>query len=446
VLARKDLRVYFRDRTAVLLGFGLPIVLATVFGGAMGAIGGGDGVGRVELVVQDDDQSDASRELIAELKGSKGLRIDLLDPAEEATARQRVAEGDSPAGLFIGSGFGAALEDGATPPLTLYRDPGKTIEQQIIAGNLIPAFFGAMGERAGKLMGRKILETVDFPLIGRERAQSILDESWERMESLVGELEPEPEPEPAGAPQDGTKATTEAEDDDEDFDFASGVAEVFGVAVEDVVGGDEHSAAQRRAQQANAVAGMAVMMLLFGLIACGGTLLSEEADGTLDRLRLAPGSPRAILIGKFLFTWTVGLAQLVILFLYGRMIFDVPIFEAPVALVVLSAAVAAACTGFGVLFAVLARSQKQLEGLSTIVVLTMSALGGSWWPLAITPEWYQFLGHFTLNAWAMDGYQALFWYGQGLTGILTEVGVLLGIAAVTMLLALRLFDWRLAVR
>ena len=67
VLAQKDLRVYFRDRIAVLLGFGLPIALCTVFAGAMGAIGGGDSVGRIELVVEDADKSDASRALLKEL-------------------------------------------------------------------------------------------------------------------------------------------------------------------------------------------------------------------------------------------------------------------------------------------------------------------------------------------------------------------------------------------
>jgi ABC-2 type transport system permease protein len=92
-----------------------------------------------------------------------------------------------------------------------------------------------------------------------------------------------------------------------------------------------------------------------------------------------------------------------------------------------------------------ARSRKQLEGLSTIVVLTMSALGGSWWPLAITPDWYQFLGHFTINAWAMDGYQGLFWYGKDLLGILPQIGVLLGIACGTSLVAWRLWERRMRV-
>ena len=72
----------------------------------------------------------------------------------------------------------------------------------------------------------------------------------------------------------------------------------------------------------------------------------------------------------------------------------------------------------------------------------MSALGGSWFPLGITPDWYQFLGHFTLTAWAMDAYQAIFWYELGLTDILVELGVLLAIAAATSALALRLWNRR----
>jgi ABC-2 type transport system permease protein len=444
LLAKKDLRVYFKDRVAVLLGFGLPIALCTVFAGAMGAIGGGDSVGRIELVIEDADGSDASRELLAELAKSDGLRLDVLTAEDRAggeSAKGRVADGDVPAGLSIGAGFGAAVASGGDLPLVLYRDPSKTIEQQILAGNLIPAFFGALGESVGKRMSGKILDTLDFPSIGRERAQAILDLSWSSMERLVSELKEKDEPDADAKPE----VKVDDKEQDEGFDFSKAVSDILGIRIEDVAGGDEHKKSQKQAQQAHSVAGMAVMMLLFGLIHCGGTLLEEAELGTLDRLRLAPGATPAILGGKILYTWIIGLSQLVILFLYGNLVFDVPIFRAPLALVVLSATTAAAVTGFGVLFAVIARSRKQLEGLSTIVVLTMSALGGSWWPLAITPDWYQFLGHFTINAWAMDGYQGIFWYGKGLSGILLPVGVLAGVALGLSFLAWRLWERRMRV-
>ena len=127
--------------------------------------------------------------------------------------------------------------------------------------------------------------------------------------------------------------------------------------------------------------------------------------------------------------------QIALMFTYGSFVFAVDVFRAPLALAVVSVAVAAAATGFGMLLATTCRSQKQVEGVSTLVILTMSALGGSWFPLAFVPSWFRTIGHFTLNAWAMDAYQGLFWYGHGLVQVLPEVGVLLLVAAGTSGLA-----------
>ncbi len=422
-LCKKDLRIYSRDRVGLLLGLGLPLVLAFVFGGAMGAMGGGgDGMIRAKLYVEDRDQTDASRELVEALQAQDGLRIVLIPLDDPETARVRVADGNGPAGLVIDPGYGEAPGFGGESKLRLVRDPGKTIEQQVIAGNLLPALFQSTQAEIGRSAMTRALDLIDFPGIGRERAEEILQASWDRMDELVAELETD-----GSFDADDDEAT---DDEAGGFDFASAITNVLGLEVEDVVGGGDAAEDQKSASQSHAVSGIAVMMLLFGLIACGGTLLEEEAEGTLDRLRLSPGRVSDILVGKFLFTWIVGIVQLVLLFLVTSMMFTIPIFRSPVALFVLCASVAAAATCFGIFFAVSCRTRKQLEGLSTIVVLTMSAFGGSWWPLEITPEWYQTLGHFTLNAWAMDGYQGLFWYGKDLVGILPEIGVLLAIAAV----------------
>ncbi len=451
-LAKKDLLIYFRDRAGVLLGIGLPIVLVVIFGAAMGTLGGNDStIGRIKLYVEDRDGTEASRDFVATLAQADGLRLVTLDPAEidageTESARAKVADGDGPAGLLIEAGFADQRAAGGLEGLVLFRDPAKSIEQQILAGNLMPALFQAAGDELGRGVLLKSLDLFDFPAVGRDRARAILDTSWDDMGALVDSLggwQAEASPaagggdEEEGEPAAGSSAG---------FDFGSLLTDALGLEVEDVVGGDDAAAAQRSGGQAHAVAGMAVMMLLFGLIACGGTLLDEEEQGTLDRLRLAPGAGRVILGGKFLFTWIIGLLQLGILFGFAGVfpIFDIPVLRDPLALGVHSMAVASAATGFGVLFAVACRSRKQLEGISTMVVLAMSALGGSWWPLAITPEWFQKLGHFTLTAWAMDGYQGIFWYEKSLVEILPEIGVLLGIAAVTSALAAIL--WRRRVR
>ena len=61
------------------------------------------------------------------------------------------------------------------------------------------------------------------------------------------------------------------------------------------------------------------------------------------------------------------------------------------------------------MLATLSRTRAQLSGLSTIVILTMSALGGSMFPRFLMSETMQKFGLVTFNAWALDGYLKVFW-------------------------------------
>lgn len=404
-VALKDLRLFLRDRVALAMSFALPIVLATVFASAMAGMSGDDSVGRVEVLVEDLDGTDASRALVTELQSSKSLDVEIA-----GDVRSRVSRGKAPAAVLVPSGYGADIAAGKKPRLVLYRDPAKEIEQQIVMGNLVKTLYRVAGPAIGRAMMKRGMESMGFPAGMREAAERMADAQ--------------------AAEGDGSSENP--------FDFAGQGAEVLGLEVEDVAGGKDSG--RLAAGKSHAIAGIAVMMLLFGLTACGGTILEEEQSGTLQRVRLTPNAGPSVLLGKMVFTMIVGLAQLVLLFTYGGLVFDVPVLRAPGALFVHSFAVAAAAAGFGLCLAVLCRTRKQLEGLSTLLILTMSALGGSWFPLIVAPEWFRTLGHFTLNAWAMDGYQGILWYGKDLAGIATEVLVLLGIAAATGWVAWR--GWR----
>ncbi|NOR60260.1 MAG: ABC transporter permease, partial [Methanosarcinales archaeon] len=94
------------------------------------------------------------------------------------------------------------------------------------------------------------------------------------------------------------------------------------------------------------------------------------------------------------------------------------------ALFVLIAAITLASTGLGVLVAVLVKTADQADSVSLLLVMIMSALGGSWWPLFIEPQFMQDMAHFTITAWAMEGFYDLIYFDLGLAGILKEVGML----------------------
>ena len=73
--------------------------------------------------------------------------------------------------------------------------------------------------------------------------------------------------------------------------------------------------------------------------------------------------------------------------------------------------------------------------MSTIIILTMSALGGSMFPRFLMSETMQRFGLFTFNAWALDGYLKVFWRNAAIWQLWPQVLVLSILAAVFLTLA-----------
>ena len=93
------------------------------------------------------------------------------------------------------------------------------------------------------------------------------------------------------------------------------------------------------------------------------------------------------------------------------------------------------------MLATIARSRAQLSGFSTILILTMSALGGSMFPRFLMTETMQKIGLVTFNAWALDGYLKVFWRNSAIWELWPQVAVLVTLA-ILLLLAARVFARR----
>lgn len=125
----------------------------------------------------------------------------------------------------------------------------------------------------------------------------------------------------------------------------------------------------------------------------------------------------------------MGTAQLTVMFLWGAIAFHLPLASHLAGFVVMTVATAAAAAAFGLLLATLSRSRQQLAGISTIVILTISAIGGSMFPRFLMSETMQKVGLVTFNAWALDGYLKVFWREAPLVALWPQVTVLVGLAA-----------------
>ncbi len=70
---------------------------------------------------------------------------------------------------------------------------------------------------------------------------------------------------------------------------------------------------------------------------------------------------------------------------------------------------AGAASSFALFLATLCGTRAQLNWISIVLVLGMSALGGSMVPRYLMSEQIREIGLFTFNAWALDGYNKVFW-------------------------------------
>jgi ABC-2 type transport system permease protein len=466
-LAIKDLRLFFRDRTVLLLTLFLPIALSTVFGSAMAGMMGGDSTPtRLQLLVEDLDKTENSAKLIAAFEERENLRIVPFEDVERS-----IRNGHGTAGVIIPKGWGAELDAGTMPNTRLCVDPSSYISRQVVAIHVAYATGSVVLEAMEGKVTERALDVLDFPEAGRERADEILAGTWTDMDELMSQLKEfgafsamvhgdvreadapvEGEKLAAGPPSDSDpELALEAATDDvaTDFDFMAEMPSFVGIAVEEVVG--EHESAPESGGASHAFAAMAVMMLMFSVMGAGGTLIEERQGGTLMRLNLAPGAGGAILMGKFVMISIVGMLQLTVLFTYGAIFFDVPIFADPATLLLTMVIQVYTTTALGLFFATWLQTQKQLESVSTVVILVMSAVGGAWFPREITPEWFQTAGLFTITAWAMDAYHGVLWYGKGLVpkghmeGIWSQLTVLFLIGLVLHLLALRFYRTKFVV-
>src|SRR5262245_34297039 len=114
LMVGKDLRVYGRDRAALLLGFALPLVLVTVAGFiAKFAFGGPGGMPRVTLWVSDGDQSPLSNQFLEALRAVEMLEVmprNRDKPTSVTELRRLVADGEIHHLLVIEAGFENSLK------------------------------------------------------------------------------------------------------------------------------------------------------------------------------------------------------------------------------------------------------------------------------------------------------------------------------------------------
>lgn len=185
-------------------------------------------------------------------------------------------------------------------------------------------------------------------------------------------------------------------------------------------------------------AGLGVLFLLFAMAGGGATLIDEQEQGTLHRTLVLGVSPYRIILIRWLFLTILGFSQVLLMFLWGELLYGLDLFKEGrlTGFVVVTLTTAMSAAALGLALAVHSRSRLQLNGISTVLILLMSALGGSLFPRYLMSEQLQSISWYTFNAWSLVGYQKVMWYDYNVFMLGKEILVLLAMGIVFLSVAL----------
>ncbi len=458
-LVRKDIANFLRNRAAVSLTFVVPIVLIYIFGWVFGLNQKDTGPTGIRLAVVNASPNPAAQKLVDALRAEKAFRVvttfDNPDrttrPLTEADLRPLIRDGRFRFAVVIPADV--VRTDDIGLHLQILSDPRNDIEAQTVNGLLQKAIFSNVPELLGQSLqarAKQFLGDGRFNQFNRGIANSVatafggdpaqiqrtIESGSLGLDRITRPAKPaDPtlrrlDNAPAAAPTPGTPAAAKP--------VPATAADFFSRLVkidqEQVVGKNVQSPAATRL-----VGGWAIMFLLFAVSGGAAAFFDEENAGVFQRILSAPVSRAQLLWSRFLYGVLLGLVQLLTMFLAGHLMYGIDVFGHLGNLIAVSVFAAAACSSFGMLIAALAPNATAASGLSTLLVMVMSATGGAWFPMSFMPEFMQTIGKFTLVYWSMEGFQQVLWAERSFVELLPILGILAGITLAVMTVAI----WRL---
>ena len=364
---------------------GLPIALTLLFGSAFS----GQGEQALTVLVVDEDASEYSVQVAALIDAEPSFETSAVTRAE---AERLISDGTNGVAVVVPAGFGSALQtaESGAARIEVLRDPASESAYAVIS------IVQGIGMRmSGNASAAVTVSDMTRGAVSFREAYLRADAAWEPRPPVSAEGQ---------------------------------------VVVASEVRGDSVLAEGSTLSSI----GFTVWFVLFMTFGSAGGILEEREQGTLRRLLVTPANKTVIIAGKVAGVLLAAVAQVVILASVGDLLFGVPWGrDLPAVALVLGAYVLAG-TGLAVLVTALVRSRDQLSGLSPLISTGLAMLGGCLWPIEVVSPFMQTVARLTPTGWAVIGLTDVVARNQGVGAALLPAAVLLGFAAVSLGIGVRM--------
>jgi ABC-2 type transport system permease protein len=374
-IAGKDLKLRMRDRSVFILGILAPLVLAYIFYLVFGPAATGQGLSLAYGAV-DEDGSDISSAFLSVLENAESegvLELQTFTGPTEAAAA--LDAGDIDAYFLLPAGLQQAVFTNQETTIDVVGDVDQPTSTQI-AASFAEQFSSGVGASQAAVAATASIAGVPV--------------TPQFISSLSAD--------PAAAGMSFTLVDQTA--DTKQLDAPTYFA-----------------------------AGMAVFFLFFTVQFGVNGLLEEEREGTLARLMAAPITRSAVIAGKGILAFLLGVISMTVLIVATTLLMEAN-WGAPLGVALLVMAGVLSAVGIMGLVASVAKTPEGAGNLGSIIAVILGMLGGTFFPIASSGGILTSLTYLTPHAWFMRGLASLS-SGAPWTAALPSVGAILIFALVT---------------
>jgi ABC-type multidrug transport system permease subunit len=396
-LIKKDLHRRWRSPLSTIVMIVFPLFMTLAIGSISGG-SGGEEFPRIKVLVQNLDENGFISNTIVGMLGQENAQeyLEIIVVGDEGPAMME--NGKASAMVVIPDSFTVHVLDRRPTTLTVVRNPAEGIKPEIIAQGT-----GAVAtylDQAARLLGAELgaissmLEADEVPesaKVGAVAASMML-----RIDGAQDYLFP---------PLLKLGTVKEADEEDE----GGGGGSIYGYILIMTT----------------------VMALLFVATRTMGDLFEEQNNGMLRRQLATPLTMGLVVRAKIVFGVIFGVIVLAILAVIGLAAGWIGAGVDPVGTVLLGLTFSLAACGVLSLVTSMVRTEKQAGIANWLVIMGMSAIGGSMFPYENMPAVMQKMSHYTINYWAIDGFKELVFNGAHTAGIGTHLMILLAMGLVT---------------
>jgi ABC-2 type transport system permease protein len=412
----KDLKVLVRDRGGMVALFLMPLMFILVMSAAQqNSYQIGDSDNPVELMVVNNDQGKLADDVIAALSKVDGIEI--ISELDGQALTQAMAESE----IVDGSGNVAVVFPANFTDSVLSAATDEAVDSAVITFIADPS------------TSTQFLAPIRGSMEGFIQEQAAYAQMPLRIEAGFDQIASESPTEQAPVVNAIGEVFVDAMQSNDSQMTAGGIGVIFKQVAPEAYEVEIFPTAVTQN-----VPGYTIFGVFFIIQVIATSFLSEKQDGTFRRLLVAPLPRTALLLGKLLPYYLINLVQIAIMFAVGSVVFGMEIGTAPLAMVIIALSTSAAATGLGLLVATLGKTPEQVGGLSTMLALTLAAVGGMMVPSFVMPEFMQTIGKLSPHYWALAGFQDVLVRGLGASDVLNEAVVLCGFALVFFIFGL----WR----